>query len=74
MSDHDTYEVGPGDQQIQTMVGNELRRVDYHLFLCVHDELADKYRAQGLTGRALDEAIVAERPAVLAIALALGAP
>lgn len=43
---------------IQTQVGDRQRLVDIDLFNAVHQRLADEGRARGLTGHALDIAIV----------------
>ena len=40
--------------KIKCMVGDQMREVDYDLFLEVHTRLADYYRAKGMTGDALD--------------------
>jgi hypothetical protein len=52
--------------KIQCMVGNEMRVIDRDLFMTVHEELADEFRALGLTGHLLDIAIVSNLPRRLA--------
>lgn len=54
------------DDKILTTVGNQKRWVDYDVFLEMHTQLADFYRALGLEGDKLDIAIVAEMPHRLA--------
>jgi hypothetical protein len=51
---------------IQCMVGDELRVIDMDLFMTAHEDLADEFRAMGLTGHTLDLAIVANLPKRLA--------
>jgi hypothetical protein len=51
---------------IQVRVGYELRVVDMDLFITVHEELAEHYRAEGLRGDALDHAICDALPQRLA--------
>jgi hypothetical protein len=53
----DADKIIPG--YIQTRVGNEMRLVDFGLFLAVHMRLEKYHRAKGLTGHALDCAMVA---------------
>ena len=48
--------------KIGTKVGNHMRLVDYDLFVTVHEELADKFRALGLAGHLLDLAITSNLP------------
>jgi hypothetical protein len=43
--------------------------VDYDVFLDVHQQLADYYRAKGMTGDALDYAIEQDLPHHLALML-----
>ena len=52
--------------KIQCMVGDEMGVIDMDVFQTAHEELAAKYRAEGLTGDALDRAIVANLPRRLA--------
>jgi hypothetical protein len=52
--------------KIQCMVGDEMCVIDMDVFQTAHEELADKYRALGLSGRTLDLAIVANLPRRLA--------
>jgi hypothetical protein len=54
------------DKVVQCMVGDEMRVVDRDLFIDVHDQLADYYRAKGMTGDALDYAIATNLPRRLA--------
>lgn len=53
-------------QCMEAMVGDELRVVDMDIFITVHEELADHYRAEGLRGNALDIAICNALPKRLA--------
>jgi hypothetical protein len=55
--------------KIQVLVGERMRVIDHDFFLEVHQQLADYYRGKGLTGHALDVAIVAELPRRLAAIL-----
>jgi hypothetical protein len=52
--------------RIWCTVGDRLRLIDSDLFSEVHQELADQFRAEGLTGAALDHAIVDALPHRLA--------
>lgn len=54
---------------VTTLVGDELRIIAIDVFLDAHATIADECRARGLTGRELDEAIVARLPAALAAAV-----
>jgi hypothetical protein len=54
---------------ITRVVDGEPRIVPFATFFDVHEELSGKYRAQGLSGSALDEAIYSEMPQALARAL-----
>ena len=47
---------------IRVQVDGQWRLVDHDLFLDIHQQLADHFRAQGLSGDALDVAIVAMLP------------
>ena len=60
--------MGMGDY-IRTKVDGRWRLVDMDLFLDVHQQLADHFRARGLNGEALDVAIVEMLPIRLAQAL-----
>ena len=48
--------------EIKCMVGDEERIIDMDVFIDVHQQLADYYRAKGLTGDALDVAITEMLP------------
>ena len=50
----------------QCMVGDQVRRIDRGLFLDVHWQLVEHYRAEGLTGDALSYAIEEALPSRLA--------
>ena len=52
--------------KIKTRVGDQMRLVDYDLFVDIHQHLADYYRALGLEGDKLDLAIVEALPQRLA--------
>ena len=54
------------NDKIKCMVGDHERLIDLGLFLDVHQQLADYYRAKGMTGHALDYAIEADLPRRLA--------
>ena len=51
---------------VRSMVGDELCVVDMDIFITVHEELAEYYRAEGLRGDALDHAICDALPERLA--------
>jgi hypothetical protein len=51
---------------VRAMVGDELCVVDMDMFITVHDELAEQYKAEGLRGDALDHAICDALPERLA--------
>ena len=52
--------------KILTQVGDRMRLVDRDTFMDVQEELADRYRAAGLTGYVLDLAVVSNLPRRLA--------
>jgi hypothetical protein len=54
---------------IIALVGSEQRPVDFDLYHDEYTALADKYRKEGLTGSALDDAIHAALPLALASAV-----
>jgi hypothetical protein len=54
---------------ILTRVGASRELVDDDLFLDIHEQLADHFRSQGLTGHDLDVAIVGAMPDALQQAL-----
>jgi hypothetical protein len=54
---------------IRVQVDGQWRLVDRDLFLDAHQQLADYYRAKGMTGDALDYAIEQDLPHHLALML-----
>lgn len=57
---------GMSGEAIRTQVDGRWRLVDMNLYLKVHEQLADDFRARGLSGEALDVAIAEMLPVRLA--------
>src|SRR5262249_14341886 len=54
------------ERAIFCMVGDEMRLIDFDIFLSASDELAEQFRAAGMTGQTLDEHVAAHLPKRLA--------